>query len=71
VASVPGCTVFHDTTVVATWCYSGNQWWTFDDAWSLGQKTAWVKSKGLLGVMIWEMSGDTGTLMGAVDTGLH
>jgi chitinase len=71
VASVPGCTVFHDTAVVATWCYTGNQWWTFDDAWSLGQKTAWVKSKGLLGVMIWEMSGDTGTLMGAVDTGLH
>jgi chitinase len=71
VASVPGCTVFHDTTVVATWCYTGSQWWTFDDAWSLGQKTAWIKSKGLLGVMIWEMSGDTGTLMGAIDTGLH
>jgi chitinase len=71
VASVPNCTVFHNTTVVATWCFTGSQWWTFDDAWSLGQKTAWVKSKNLLGVMIWEMSGDTGSLMTAVDTGLH
>jgi chitinase len=72
VAALPNCTVFHNTTVVATYCYTGagGQWWTFDDAWSLGQKTAWVKSKNLLGVMIWEMSGDTGTLMTAVDNGL-
>jgi len=71
VASVPGCTVFHDEQAVATYCYTGNQWWTFDDAWSIGRKTAWVRSKGLLGVMIWEMSGDSGTLMGAVDGGLR
>jgi chitinase len=73
VASVPGCTVFHDTVAVATFCFTGNggQWWTFDDPWSLGQKTTWVKGHGLLGVMIWEMSGDTGTLMTAVDTGLR
>jgi chitinase len=38
---------------------------------ALGQKTAWVKGRGLLGVMIWELSGDTGTLMSAVDTGLR
>ena len=70
---MPNCTVFHDPVAVATYCSTGagGQWWTFDDAWSLGQKTAWVKSKNLLGVMIWEMSGDTGTLMTAVDTGLH
>jgi len=73
VAMVPSCTVFHDTQAVATFCYTGpgGQWWTFDDAWSLGQKTAWVKSRNLLGVMIWEMSGDTGTLMTAVDNGLR
>jgi chitinase len=73
VASVPGCTVFHNTQSVATYCFTGNggQWWTFDDTWSIGQKTTWLKGKGLLGVMIWEMSGDTGTLMGAVDTGLR
>jgi chitinase len=70
VASVPGCTVFHDTVAVASYCYTGNQWWTFDDTWSIGQKTTWIKSKGLLGAMAWEMSGDPGALLTAVDSGL-
>jgi chitinase len=72
VASVPGMTVFHDTQAVATFGYTGagGQWWTFDDAWSLGQKTAYVRARNLLGVMIWEMSGDDGTLLSAVDLGL-
>ncbi|MGN9911640.1 glycosyl hydrolase family 18 protein [Phytohabitans sp. LJ34] len=59
---------------VSSYCYTGpgGQWWSFDDAWSIGQKTAWLKQKGLLGGMIWEMSGDTagGTLMNALHTGL-
>lgn len=70
-AMVPGCTVYHDTQAVATYCYTGNQWWTFDDPWAIGQKTAYVKSKNLLGAMIWEMSGDTGTLMTALNNGLR
>ncbi|WP_309109730.1 glycosyl hydrolase family 18 protein [Saccharothrix sp.] len=72
IAGVPGCTVYHDEAAVATSCFTGNggQWWTFDDVWSIQKKTAWLKSRGLLGAMIWEMSGDTGTLMGAVDAGL-
>jgi chitinase len=71
-ASVPNCTVHHDTAAVATSCYTGNggQWWTFDDAWAIAQKTTWLKSRGLLGVMAWEMSGDTGALMNAVSAGL-
>ncbi|MBB5873408.1 chitinase [Allocatelliglobosispora scoriae] len=73
-AGVPACTVYHDTQSVSTYCYTGagGQWWSFDDAWSIGQKTTWLKSKGLLGGMIWEMSGDTssGTLMTAVNSGL-
>ncbi|NJP31861.1 glycosyl hydrolase family 18 protein [Micromonospora thermarum] len=73
IASVPGCTVHHDEQSISTYCYTGpgGQWWTFDDPWSLQRKAAWLKSKGLLGVMIWEMSGDTGTLMSAVDGGLN
>ena len=71
---VPNCTVLHDAQSVSTSCYTGNggQWWTFDDAWSIGQKTTWLKSKGLLGAMVWEMSGDTpnGSLMTALDNGL-
>ncbi|MDI1461561.1 glycosyl hydrolase family 18 protein [Catellatospora sp. KI3] len=74
IASVPGCTVYHDTQSVSTYCYTGagGQWWSFDDTWSIGQKTAWLKQKGLLGGMIWEMSGDTaaGTLMTALHSGL-
>ncbi|MEV0457659.1 glycoside hydrolase family 18 protein [Catellatospora methionotrophica] len=73
-ASVPGCTVYHDVQSVSSYCYTGagGQWWSFDDPWSIAQKTAWVKQKGLLGGMIWEMSGDTasGTLMTAVHSGL-
>ncbi|GII29001.1 glycosyl hydrolase family 18 protein [Planotetraspora mira] len=72
VSGVPGCTVRHDEQAVATYCFTGNggQWWSFDDAWSIGRKTAWLKSKGLLGAMIWEMSGDTGSLTTALDAGL-
>lgn len=66
-------TVRHDEQSVSTYGYNGNQWWSFDDTWSIGRKTAYVKDKGLLGVMVWEMSGDTpqGTLMSALDTGLR
>jgi chitinase len=74
VSAVPGMTVFHNTQCVATYGYtgSGGQWWTFDDTWSIGQKTAYIKTKGLGGAMVWEMSGDTtsGTLMNAISTGL-
>ncbi|GAA1527639.1 glycosyl hydrolase family 18 protein [Dactylosporangium maewongense] len=73
-AMVPNCTVYHDVQSIATSCYTGpgGQWWTFDDTWSIAQKTAWVKQQNLLGGMIWEMSGDTtsGTLMTALNSGL-
>ncbi|MFC7645209.1 glycoside hydrolase family 18 protein [Streptosporangium lutulentum] len=73
VAGVPGCTVRHDEQAVATYCFTGDggQWWSFDDAWSIARKTAWLKSKGLLGAMIWEMSGDPGSLTTALDAGLR
>ncbi|MEV6983529.1 glycosyl hydrolase family 18 protein [Sphaerisporangium sp. NPDC051017] len=73
VASVPGCTVRHDEVAVATYCYTGNggQWWSFDDTWSIQKKAAWLRSKNLLGAMIWEMSGDPGTLTGALDAALR
>jgi chitinase len=73
IAMLPNMTVHHDEQAVATYGYTGagGQWWTFDDAWSIGRKMAYAKSRNLLGAMIWEMSGDTGTLMTAVDTGLR
>ncbi|WP_131738479.1 glycosyl hydrolase family 18 protein [Actinomadura roseirufa] len=72
IASVPNCTITHDMQSISTFCYTGNngQWWTFDDAWSITKKVAWLRSKGLLGAMIWEMSGDPGVLTKALDDGL-
>jgi chitinase len=71
-SSFPNLTIVHDQQALATSGYTGanGQWWTFDDPWSIGQKMAIVKQKNLLGAMIWEMSGDNGTLMPAIDTGL-
>ncbi|MYT42145.1 chitinase, partial [Streptomyces sp. SID5471] len=73
-ANVPNMTIHHDEQSISTYGYTGagGQWWSFDDTWSIGKKTDWVKSKGLLGAMVWEMSGDTptGTLMQAITTGL-
>ncbi|MGW4032615.1 glycosyl hydrolase family 18 protein [Streptomyces sp. NPDC004838] len=72
--SYPNMTVYHDEQSISTYGYTGpnGQWWSFDDAWSIGKKTDWIKSKGLLGGMVWEMSGDTpnGTLMNALHAGL-
>ncbi|MEU7040657.1 glycoside hydrolase family 18 chitinase [Streptomyces varsoviensis] len=72
IASVPNLKIYHDEQSVATYGYTGNngQWWTFDDVWSINKKTAWLKTKKLGGAMIWEMTGDSGALMTAVDNGL-
>ncbi|MFI1014411.1 glycosyl hydrolase family 18 protein [Streptomyces sp. NPDC020965] len=74
ITSVPNMTIYHDAQSISTYGYTGanGQWWSFDDAWSIGKKTDWIKSKGLLGGMVWEMSGDTpnGTLMNALHAGL-
>ncbi|MEV4895516.1 glycosyl hydrolase family 18 protein, partial [Nonomuraea sp. NPDC055795] len=47
------------------------QWWTFDDPWSIGKKTEYIKAKNLLGAMVWEMSGDDGSLTTALNNGLR
>ncbi len=61
---------YHDTAAVASWGYDGTNFWSFDDAWVIGQKAAYVKAKGLRGAMLWELDGDDGTLVGALDNGL-
>ncbi|MEO3972918.1 glycosyl hydrolase family 18 protein [Streptomyces sp. CAU 1734] len=74
ITSLPNMTIHHDEQSGSTYGYTGpgGQWWSFDDTWSIGKKTEWIRSKGLLGAMVWEMSGDTpgGTLMNALHTGL-
>ncbi|MFE0149695.1 glycosyl hydrolase family 18 protein [Nonomuraea sp. NPDC059007] len=70
---VPGCTVRHDEQSISSYCYTGpgGQWWTFDDPWSIGKKTEYIKAKNLLGAMVWEMSGDDGSLTTALNNGLR
>lgn len=64
-------TVYRDTAAGAAWLYDGTTFWTYDDPTLIAQKTAYVKSKGLGGVMAWELDGDDGTLTAAIDAGLR
>jgi chitinase len=66
----PG-TRFRDTASGSLWLYDGTNWWSYDDPTVIAQKTAYVKTKGLGGVMVWELDGDDGTLTTAVDAGLR
>ena len=66
----PG-TRYRDTAAGALWLYDGTNWWSYDDPQVIAQKTAYVKTKGLGGVMAWELDGDDGTLTAAVDAGLR
>ena len=47
------------------WLYNAStrSWITYDDAQSIALKADLVKRRGLGGVMIWELSGDDGTLL--------
>ncbi|WP_169822966.1 glycosyl hydrolase family 18 protein [Methyloligella halotolerans] len=45
-------------------------WITYDDPDSLFRKARYARDAGLAGVMIWEMSGDDGSLLPAVLHGL-
>ena len=45
-------------------------WITYDDAESVAEKAAYVRSHGLGGVMAWEIGGDDVTLVAAIHKGL-
>jgi chitinase len=47
------------------WLYhpETSTWITYDDAESMGRKADFVVERGLGGIMIWELSGDDGTLL--------
>jgi chitinase len=58
----------------AFWVFSPTDgiFWSYDDPTAIGEKTAYIKSKGLGGAMFWELSGDDagGTLITALSDGL-
>ena len=66
----PG-TRYRDTAAGALWLYDGTTWWSYDDPQVIAQKAAYVKSRGLGGLMAWELDGDDGSLTAAVDSGLR
>lgn len=51
--------LYRDPVSLSPWVYDGNNFLTFDDPASLAAKSSYVKEKGIGGVMIWELSGDT------------
>jgi chitinase len=54
------------------WLYSpkARVWISYDDPTSIALKAAYVRKHGLRGVMIWELGGDDGNLLKAIDRGL-
>ncbi|WP_017593606.1 glycosyl hydrolase family 18 protein [Nocardiopsis potens] len=63
-----GFELYRDDHAGTAWLYDGDQWWTFDDATAIAQKTAWARETGLSGAMVWSLDGDDadGTLFRAL-----
>lgn len=72
-ASGGGYTIYRDPVAGHAYIYNGTVLYTYDDPIEIARKTAWIKSQGLAGAMLWSLDGDTtnGELMTAVDTGLR
>jgi len=59
---------FWDDDTATHWTYDGNEFWSYDDARSIGVKADYVNARGLRGLMFWELSGDSpdGALLDAL-----
>jgi chitinase len=68
-----GFTRFWDAGAQVPWLYSPDAkvWITYDDPKSIELKAQYVREHGLAGVMIWELGGDDGSLLAAIDRGLR
>jgi chitinase len=62
---------YWDNKSQAAWLFDGTTFWTYDDAYTAALKATYVREKSLRGVMFWELSGDDGTLVNAIASGLH
>jgi chitinase len=62
-----------DAAARVPWLYHPDTqiWITYDDAQSLGEKAEYVRREGLGGIMIWELSGDDGTLLPVINQELR
>jgi len=67
-----GYTLHRDWRAGHSWVSNGTNFWTYDDPAQILQKTAYIRSKGLGGAMMWSLDGDdeNASLTRAVSTGL-
>jgi chitinase len=67
-ATRSGFTRFWEPDAGVPWLYNAKirTWITYDDPQSLGLKADLVRARGLGGIMIWELSGDDGTLLSTI-----
>ena len=69
--ALTGFTTYRDFRAGFAWLFDGTTFWTFDDPLVMYQKTAYVRSRGLGGVMAWSLDADDGSLLRAIDRGLR
>ena len=67
-----GYTVHRDVRAGNSWISNGTTFWTYDDPAQILQKTAYIRSQGLGGAMMWSLDGDdaNASLTRAVSAGL-
>ena len=67
-AMTSGFARYWESDAGVPWLYNARtrNWITYDDPQSLALKANLVRERGLGGIMIWELSGDDGTLLSAI-----
>jgi chitinase len=65
--------LFRNSRAGFAWLYDGTNFWTFDDARVIAQKTAFIRHNDLGGAMVWSLDGDdnTGTMTDELVRGLN
>ena len=66
VLKTKGYPEYWDDTAHASWLYNGSTFWSFDSPQAVRNKMDYIATRGLMGVMFWELSGDDGTLVGTI-----
>lgn len=67
VLKTKGYPEFWDDAAKASWLYNGTVFWTFDSPRAVREKMRYIYDRNLKGVMFWELSGDDGTLIKAIN----
>jgi chitinase len=72
-ANLSSYALHRDNRAGFAWIFDGTTFWTYDDPIEMKRKARYADGRGLGGVMIWSMDGDTsqGELTAALHSGLH